>query len=80
MRPPIALVESGINSGQVSLMRPVCIENCISVMKQVVLIARVVSILSGLYSETLLGVCYTLYLYYEYLDLLLSRNAETCIL
>ena len=35
----MVLVESGLNSEHVSLMRPICIENCISVLKQVVLIS-----------------------------------------
>ena len=55
IRPPMVLVESGLNiqcSDQVSLMRPIYIENCISVLKQVVLIARVALIASGLYSRT----------------------------
>ena len=40
----MALVESGLNSEQVSLKTPIYIEKCISVLKQVVLIARVVLI------------------------------------
>ena len=35
-RPPMVLVESGLNSEQVSLMRPFYIEKCILVQKQVV--------------------------------------------
>ena len=53
-RPPMVLLESCLNSDQVSLMRPIYIENCIMELKQVVLIARVVFILSGLYNGTLL--------------------------
>ena len=57
----MVLVENGLNSDQVSL-RLIYIENCISVLKQVVLLVRVVLILSGhnililggLYSRTLL--------------------------
>ena len=48
IRPPMVLVESGLNNEQVSLMRPIYIENCISVLKQVILIARVVFISGGL--------------------------------
>ena len=29
--PPVVLVESGLNNGQVSLMRPICFEKCILV-------------------------------------------------
>ena len=47
-------VESGLNSEQVPLMRPIYIENCILVLKKVALIVRVVLISSGLYSGTLL--------------------------
>ena len=47
--PPMVVVESGLNSEQVSSMKPICIENCILVLKQVVLIVRVVLISSGLY-------------------------------
>ena len=54
IRPPMVLDESGLNSEKVSLMRLICIENCISVLKQVVLIVRMVSISDGLYSRTLL--------------------------
>ena len=50
IRPPIVLVESGLLSEQVSLLRPICIENCILVLKQLVLIVKVVLISSGLYS------------------------------
>ena len=46
------LVDSSLNSEQVSLLRPICIENYILVQKQVVLTARVVLILSGLQSRT----------------------------
>ena len=52
IRPPTVLVKSGLDSEQVSLMRPIFIENFILVLKQVVLIARVVLILSGLNSGT----------------------------
>ena len=54
IRPPKVLVENGHNSEQVSLMRPIYIENCILVLKQVVLMARVVLISNGLNSQTLL--------------------------
>ena len=52
--PPIVLDKIGLNSKQVSLMRPIYIEKCILVLKQVVLIARMVLFLSGLFSGTLL--------------------------
>ena len=52
--PPLVYVECGHNTEQVSLIRPIYIEKCILVLKQVVLIARVVLILSGLNSGTLL--------------------------
>ena len=48
IRPLKVLVKSGLNSEQVSLMRPIYIEKCILVKKQVVLIARVVLILCDL--------------------------------
>ena len=54
IRKPMALAECGFNSEQVSLMRPIYFENCIMVLKQVVFIAKVVLISSGLYSRTLL--------------------------
>ena len=54
IRPPLLLIESGLNSEQVSLMKTIYIENCILVLKQVVLVARVVLISSGLNSGTLL--------------------------
>ena len=38
IRPPMILVESGLNGEQVSLMKPIYIETCILVLKQVVLI------------------------------------------
>ena len=44
----MVLVESGLNSVQISLMRPTYIEQSILELKQVVLIARVVLISSGL--------------------------------
>ena len=47
-------VESGLLSEQVSLMRSICIENCILVQKQVVLKARVDLIWSGRYRGILL--------------------------
>ena len=50
-RPPMVLIESGLNSELVSLMRHICIKNCISLLKQVVFIARVGFIVSGLLSE-----------------------------
>ena len=58
IRPPVVLSESGLNSDQVSLMRPIYIEKSILVLKQVVLIARVVLNLSGLNTGTLLD-CYS---------------------
>ena len=48
MSAPLVLVESGLNSEQASLMRPIYIENFILVLKQVVLIAREVLSLSGI--------------------------------
>ena len=50
IRPPMVLIESGINNEQVSLMRPICTENCISVLKQVVLLGSVVLISNVVYS------------------------------
>ena len=50
----MVLVENGLNSEEVSLMRPIYIENCILVLKEMVLIVRMVLISSGLYSVTLL--------------------------
>ena len=47
-------VKSGLDSEQVSLLRPIYIEKCILVLKQVVLIAVMVFISSGLYSRTLM--------------------------
>ena len=38
LKPPMVLEESGLISVQVSLMRPIYIEKCILVLKQVVLI------------------------------------------
>ena len=40
IRPPIVLVESGLNSEQVSLMSPIYIEKCILELKQRVFIAQ----------------------------------------
>ena len=54
IRPQMTLVESGLNSEQVSLMRPIYIEKMHFVQKHLVLIARMVLISSGLYSGTLL--------------------------
>ena len=54
IRPRIVFVESGLNSEQVSLMTPIYIKNAFLVLKQVVLIARVVFLVSGLYSGILL--------------------------
>ena len=51
IRPLIVLVESDLNNGQLSLMRPIYIENCMLILKQVVLIGRIVLISSGLNSE-----------------------------
>ena len=48
------LVESGLNNEWISLIRPIYLENCTPVLEQVVLIARVVLISSGIYSRTLL--------------------------
>ena len=54
IRPPMVLVESGLNSEQVSLIRPICTEIYILVLNQVVLIlARAILILGGLYCRTL---------------------------
>ena len=50
----MVLVESGLNSGQVSLMRQLYIKKCFLVLKQVVLIARVVLISGDLNNGTLL--------------------------
>ena len=50
----MVLVESCLNSEQVSLMRSNYLEKYILVLKQVVIIAKVVLIWSGLYSGTLL--------------------------
>ena len=50
----MVLVKCSLASGQDSLMRPICTESCILVLKQLVLIARVVFISSGLYNKTLL--------------------------
>ena len=50
--PPMVLVEGGLNSEQVSLMRPIYTEKCILVLKQVILIARVILIIAELYSIT----------------------------
>ena len=44
IRPPMVLLESGLNSEKVSLITPIYIVNCILVLKQVVLIKRVVLI------------------------------------
>ena len=52
IRPPMVLVENGLNSEQVSLMRH--IENGILVLKQVAFIVRMVLISCGFYSGTLL--------------------------
>ena len=54
IRPPIVHVESGLYSEQVSLIRPFNIEKWSWVLKQVVLIARMVIISRGLYSGILL--------------------------
>ena len=51
--PLMVLVENGLNSEQVSLKKTIYIENCILVIKQLVL-TRVVLISSGLYSGTLM--------------------------
>ena len=50
---------SGLYSEQASLMGPVYTEKCIIVLKQVILIARVVFISSGLHSEKI----YIVYIY-----------------
>ena len=47
----MVFVESGLNSEQDSLTRPINNDKCTLVLKQVVLIARVALILSGLYRE-----------------------------
>ena len=51
MRPPTVLVESCFNSEQASLMRLIYTEKYVLVLKQVILIARVVLISSGLDSK-----------------------------
>ena len=56
IRPPIVLIESDLNSEQVSLinlMRPTDNEKRTSVLKQVVLLVRVILISSGFNSRTL---------------------------
>ena len=50
----MVLIESGINNVQISLMRTINIEKCSLVLKEVVLIERVVLISSGLNKGTLL--------------------------
>ena len=50
----MVLAEVGHKSKQVLLMRPIYIEKCIFVLKQVVLIAKVVLSWSGFYTVTLL--------------------------
>ena len=66
IRPPMVLVESCLNSEQVSLMRPVYIENSISVLKHIVLIARISLISSclyiGIFLYILLSIQHQLYL------------------
>ena len=47
IRPPMTLVKSNLKSEQV-LMRPLCIENCISILKQTVLIGMMILYFSGL--------------------------------
>ena len=42
IRPPMFLEESGLNSEQATIMRPIYCENRILVLKQVVFMARVV--------------------------------------
>ena len=54
IRPQMVLVESSLNNEQVSLMRSSYIEKYILVLKQMVLIVRVVMISSGLKNRTLL--------------------------
>ena len=78
----MVLVESGRNIEQVSLMMPNCIENCISVMKMV-LIERVNLFSSGLYSGTLLYL-YITYIYRlnnkaAFIDHLKSNRLPDCI-
>ena len=60
---PMVLVEFGLNKEQVSLilMRPIHFKNCILVLKQVVLISRVVLIMSGLNCGTLLYIYLEMY-------------------
>ena len=50
----MVLVESGLNSEQVSLMTPILNEKCFLVLKLVVLIERTFLITGGLYFGTLL--------------------------
>ena len=50
----MVLAESGLNNENISLIRPIYIEKFFLVLQQVVLIAREVLILSGLYRRTLL--------------------------
>ena len=38
IRPPMVVVENGLNSDLVTLMRPIYIEKCILILKQVVLV------------------------------------------
>ena len=54
VKSPMVLDESGLNSEKVLLMRPICLENYISVLKQVVLIAKLVLITSDLYCSTVI--------------------------
>ena len=51
----MVIVESGLNSEQVPLTRPTYTEKCILVLKQVVLIERVVLLISGLNNGILLN-------------------------
>ena len=56
IRPPLVLAEYGLNSQQVSLMRHIDLKKFILILKQVVLMARVVLISSGLNSKTSLHI------------------------
>ena len=69
IRPPMVLVEKGLNSKQVPLML---------VLKQMVLIAKVVLISSGLYSRTLLYSIFAKQLYTNTIKLLIKEVFLYC--
>ena len=52
IRPLMVHVENGLNSEQVSIMRPINIEKYMLVLRRLVFIVMVVFILSGLYNKT----------------------------